>query len=440
MRRCEDKGVQQKSIPPLPPSPVRSYQQGYQWEPPIVESPRRPLMRSTPQAEGLAVPWLGGVCAGLAAHLGFSVALVRTVCVVAAPLGGVSILLYLWLWFSLPQAKESSGSDNGSFHRALTSSQQAAREMQSKRARLIIAGVVAIVASIFMQVIVALGWVNAMDCIAISMVVIGIGLVWSRVGDIANWKTPIFLLSACGGVVLLVAGLLLLSVRGSSATDLVRGAVLGGTVMVAIGIAVVPLWLRSAQEVTQAREDQVREAERADIAAHLHDSVLQTLTLIRSSADDPVRVRALSLGQERELRAWLYTGREEVAESLAGAVKEAAGTVESTYGVPVNVVTVGDCRPGPVELAMVAAGAEAMANAVRHGAPPVSVYLEVTPSGSALYVKDCGSGFDLEAIPEDRHGVRHSIIGRMERAGGSAEIRMLATGTEVHMSAPPQGS
>ena len=192
--------------------------------------------------------------------------------------------------------------------------------------------------------------------------------------------------------------------------------------------------------MTQAREDQVREAERADIAAHLHDSVLQTLTLIRSSADDPVRVRALSLGQERELRAWLYTGREEVAESLAGAVKEAAGTVESTYGVPVNVVTVGDCRPGPVELAMVAAGAEAMANAVRHGAPPVSVYLEVTPSGSGLYVKDCGSGFDLEAIPEDRHGVRHSIIGRMERAGGSAEIRMLATGTEVHMSAPPQGS
>ena len=89
---------------------------------------------------------------------------------------------------------------------------------------------------------------------------------------------------------------------------------------------------------------------------------------------------------------------------------------------------------------MVAAGAEAMANAVRHGAPPVSVYLEVTPSGSGLYVKDCGSGFELKAIPEDRHGVRHSIIGRMERAGGCAEIRMLATGTEVHLSAPPQGS
>ena len=114
----------------------------------------------------------------------------------------------------------------------------------------------------------------------------------------------------------------------------------------------------------------MREAERADIAAHLHDSVLQALTLIRASAEDPARVRAIALTEERELRAWLYTGHAQAADSLDAAVTEAVVGVESRYGVPISVVVVGDMRPGPGELALVAALAEACQNAVRHGAHP----------------------------------------------------------------------
>ncbi len=162
----------------------------------------------------------------------------------------------------------------------------------------------------------------------------------------------------------------------------------------------------------------MREAERADIAAHLHDSVLQALTLIRASAEDPARVRAIALTEERELRAWLYTGHAQAADSLDAAVTEAVVGVESRYGVPISVVVVGDMRPGPGELALVAALAEACQNAVRHGAPPVSVYVEVRPRAVEAFIKDNGEGFDPATIAADRHGVRDSIVGRMRRAGG----------------------
>ena len=110
--------------------------------------------------------------------------------------------------------------------------------------------------------------------------------------------------------------------------------------------------------------------------------------------------------------------------------------VESRYGVPISVVVVGDMRPGPGELALVAALAEACQNAVRHGAPPVSVYVEVRPQAVEAFIKDSGEGFDPASIAADRHGVRDSIVGRMRRAGGNATIRRLARGTEVALSVP----
>ena len=168
----------------------------------------------------------------------------------------------------------------------------------------------------------------------------------------------------------------------------------------------------------------------------MHDSVLQTLTLIRSAASDPARVRALALAEERELRSWLYTGRTQANESLSQAIRNTVEQVESRHGIPVDVVAVGDTVPGPGELAMVAAIGEAVANAVRHGEPPVSVYVEVRPHVIEAFIKDSGSGFDLASIPSDRHGVRDSIIGRMERVGGKARIRMLQSGTEVELSLP----
>ena len=206
--------------------------------------------------------------------------------------------------------------------------------------------------------------------------------------------------------------------------------------MVGIGVVLAPLWLRTNRALADTRAAEIREAERADIAAHLHDSVLQTLTLIRASAEDPSRVRAIALTEERELRAWLYTGHAQAADSLEAAVTEAVGGVESRYGVPISVVVVGDMRPGPGELALVAALAEACQNAVRHGAPPVSVYVEVRARVVEAFVKDNGEGFDPATIAADRHGVRDSIVGRMRRAGGSATIRALAHGTEIALSVP----
>ena len=192
------------------------------------------------------------------------------------------------------------------------------------------------------------------------------------------------------------------------------------------------MWLRTTKDLSQAQAQRVRESERADIAAHLHDSVLQALTLIRASAEDPARVRAIALTEERELRAWLYTGHAQAADSLDAAVTEAVVGVESRYGVPISVVVVGDMRPGPGELALVAA----LAEAVRHGAPPVSVYVEVRPQAVEAFIKDSGEGFDPASIAADRHGVRDSIVGRMRRTGGNATIRRLARGTEVALSVP----
>lgn len=52
-------------------------------------------------------------------------------------------------------------------------------------------------------------------------------------------------------------------------------------------------------------------------------------------------------------------------------------------------------------------------------------------------VTDRGDGFDIDAIPHDRFGVRESIIGRVERRGGTAQYkRRAAGGTELRITVP----
>ncbi len=74
---------------------------------------------------------------------------------------------------------------------------------------------------------------------------------------------------------------------------------------------------------------------------------------------------------------------------------------------------------------------------MRHGRPPISVFMEVGRDGVEVFVRDHGDGFDMSDIGEDRLGVRESIIGRMKRADGSARIRRLDNGTEVSLTLPP---
>ncbi|MGA8845133.1 MAG: ATP-binding protein, partial [Nocardioides sp.] len=169
--------------------------------------------------------------------------------------------------------------------------------------------------------------------------------------------------------------------------------------------------------------------------AHLHDSVLQTLALIQRNASDPRTVSRLARAQERDLRSWLYAEESTDESSLAGALRVVAAEIEDAHGISVDVVTVGDVDLVDELRPIVAATRESLTNAALHaGVPRVDVYAEIDASGVEVYVRDRGRGFVLARTPEDRYGVRHSIIDRMQRHGGHAEIRTAPEeGTEVRL-------
>ncbi len=376
---------------------------------------------------------MAGVCSGLAVHLGLPVSLVRVMFICLAAFG-VGIGVYLWLWVTVPDDfPEKNGA--GTLSPGLVRLREE-RAAQVSRNRMIVLGVALVVAAIVGTVLNATGTLDWRDMGAIVSIISGIALVWSQSRNVSSWRSLRFIGAVFGGIVLLSLGVVMVASRDNPPVILLRGGLIGAALVAGVLFAFVPMWLRTTKDLSQAQAQRVRESERADIAAHLHDSVLQALTLIRASAEDPARVRAIALTEERELRAWLYTGHAQAADSLEAAVTEAVVGVESRYGVPISVVVGGDMRPGPGELAMVAALAEACQNAVRHGAPPVSVYVEVRPRAVEAFIKDNGAGFDPATIAADRHGVRDSIVGRMRRAGGSATIRRLARGTEIALSVP----
>jgi signal transduction histidine kinase len=209
--------------------------------------------------------------------------------------------------------------------------------------------------------------------------------------------------------------------------------------VVAVGLSVIfaPLIARMGRSLAAERAERIRSQERAEMAAHLHDSVLQTLALMQKRADDPREVAALARRQERELRSWL-SGRGEAAQDgrrLASALEAAADEIEREHGVPIDVVAVGDAPLGEPGKAAVAAAREAMLNASKFGGgSPVDVYAEADDNRIQIFVRDRGPGFDPASIPGDRRGVRESIVGRMERHGGSATIRTPeGGGTEVEL-------
>ena len=238
------------------------------------------------------------------------------------------------------------------------------------------------------------------------------------------------------GAALVVLG----AVAFLSATDALAQArsVMLAALAVVVGIALIfgPAWLRVARALADERAQRVRSQERAEMAAHLHDSVLQTLALIQRRADDPREVAALARRQERELRAWL-AGEPAVpeVETLAAALRAAAAEVEDLHGVPIEVVAVGDAPLDESATATVQAAREAMLNAARFaGAERIDVYAEATPERLEVFVRDRGAGFDPGAIAADRRGVRESIVGRMARAGGEARVHSEpGGGTEVEL-------
>jgi signal transduction histidine kinase len=238
-----------------------------------------------------------------------------------------------------------------------------------------------------------------------------------------------------GIALVIAAGFAFLQATGalSAARDVLLSVI---AVVVVLGVIFAPWIVRLARSLAAERAQRIRSQERAEMGAHLHDSVLQTLALVQRRGADPQEVAALARRQERELRAWL-AGRPAPGQAarLAPALEAAAADVEERHGVPVEVVVVGDRDLDPRVEAVVGAAREAMTNAAKFGAgSPVDVYAEGADSRVQVFVRDRGPGFDPGAIPGDRRGVRESIVGRMERHGGRATITSApGAGTEVEL-------
>jgi signal transduction histidine kinase len=292
----------------------------------------------------------------------------------------------------------------------------------------------------------------------LALATVGLSLVWARPGSTAptppdrfarlppavaesltvlvGTRRGTFVRLLCG-VVLVLAGIVAFASTVGS-WDALRGVLLGA-VVVGVGLALVlgPATARLVSAFGDERRERIRAAERADVAAHLHDSVLQTLALVQRKADDPREVRRLARRQERELRGWLLHREDFVPEAdTLGLVLEAiAADVEDTYGVSVDVVRVRDCPTNATLEPLVLAAREAMVNAARHsGATSVSVYLEVEADRATVFVRDRGRGFDPAGVPSDRRGVAESIVGRLARHGGKARVHSEpGEGTEIEL-------
>jgi signal transduction histidine kinase len=285
--------------------------------------------------------------------------------------------------------------------------------------------------------------------IPLLIVATGLALIWAQAdvtersrltraarwggGHGSSWWTAARI---AGGVVLVGVGLLTFLVGHSGPSTTTGTLVLVGIVVVGVGLVIGPFLWRLAQQVDAERREKLLSQQQADVAAHLHDSVLQTLALIQRKADDPRAVVALARAQERDLRAWLYEDPAAPTSSLRAALEEAAAEVETVHGVPVVVVLVGDAALDDGLVAMIRASREAMLNAARHsGAAAVDVFAEVEGRQVDVFVRDRGSGFDPDAVPADRLGLKGSVIGRMARHGGRATVRSApGEGTEVHLS------
>lgn len=389
---------------------------------------------------------VGGVASGLADHLGLNVLWVRAAFALLAACAGAGLAAYALLWVFVPQESTAAAE---------------ARPSQKERQQAF--GLIALGISLAVAIGALSGAVSTWVAVPIGVALVGAAVVW-READTAQrrrwvdgarsgvsgallgnggWTAVTRVLT---GVVLVAVGIGVVLVRSTSFNQV--QFVLAAVVATLVGVAVltVPWWLRLMRDLGDERMARIRTEERAEIAAHLHDSVLQTLALIQKQPEASREVLRLARGQERELRSWLY-GPDGYGGAKSGvpgpttlsqAIAEACGEVEDTFALPVRPVVVGDCQVDKDVAALVQATREATVNAAKHsGAGEVSVYAEVEPENVTVFVRDRGKGFDPEAVSPDRHGLADSIRGRMDRHGGAVKLKTtIGEGTEVQMRMP----
>ncbi|WP_347978241.1 PspC domain-containing protein [Microbacterium sp. ProA8] len=407
---------------------------------------------------------VSGVSSGLARHLGWPVWLVRTSFVALTLVSGAGVLLYAWLWLFMPWddaepgtgpdagptggAVASGGADHPAHDAALAPAPDPAfgsapLRVPTRRAPVawILTGA-AIAATVATVAAIALFSGNGMAQTSMPGWTGGVFIATALAVAAGAWATLVDRRDPARGprheaVVRIVVTVVLIVLLLAQLTTLQQVGVAGFVyaLMPLIGIALVysSMLIDKWRELSGERVRRIREEQRAEMAAHLHDSVLQTLALIQNRAGASSEVARLARAQERELRAWLYDGDAAADSDLSTDLRDYAAALELDYPVRIDVVSAGL----PAERAsgeVAAASREAMLNAARHAGGDVSVYIEGNANAVDVYVRDRGPGFDLQDVPDDRLGIRQSILGRMRRAGGSATVRRGAGGgTEVHL-------
>lgn len=390
---------------------------------------------------------LAGVAGGLADHLGVKVLWTRAAFAVLAAFGGMGLLVYGLLWAFVPQQSRDDA--------AVAESPQERRQAYG----LLVLGIGLTVAGGAVTGVFS-GWLGVPAAVAL----VGAAVVWREADESQRrrWRTGArqgvagavlggggvsAAVRVCAGGALVVTGIGVVVLHGSSFDQVQFALISVLATLVGVAVLTVPFWLRLVGDLGEERRARIRTEERAEIAAHLHDSVLQTLALIQKQAASPREVARLARGQERQLRTWLYgpsgygvpkRTEPEARGTLSEAIANACGEVEDTFAISVQQVVVGEADLDDSLVALVQAAREAIVNAAKHaGVEDVSVYAEVEPTSVTVFVRDRGKGFDPDTVPADRHGLADSIKGRMERNGGTCRVRTApGQGTEVQLHMP----
>ncbi len=395
---------------------------------PEVDAPqsRAPLRRDVQNASA----GIGGVARGIARWLGVETNTVRLAFAIAALFNGIGLLLYAVLWATLPDTRGS-----------VPARRLGVQIDPSRHDPMMVGGFAVTVTGAVLLLRQTALWFPATYTWPLVAMAVGLGVVWQprRSARGSGFATGRLIT----GAVLVGIGFISLFGRGRSFAA--SRQMLLDTVVVLAGIALLvgPLFTRLLRDLRVEEARRATSEAKADVAAHLHDSVLQTLALIQKRADAPGEVVTIARRQERELREWLYGHPRQPDASLTAALEAAANELESDHGIPIDIVCVGgDVAIDSLNVervnGLVGATREAMANAARHsGTPKVSVYVEVEPAQVTVFVRDTGSGFDRAAVAAGRQGVSGSIEGRMARIGGDAMIRStMGVGTNVELRLP----